>query len=357
MPSKPQTNRLAPLEPATRHRRLAVVPLKWLQRALLLLALVGVVPPSRAFAADDVLTSEAQQRFQEGLALHDAGRDDEAYAKFAQAYALLKAPPLLFHLARAEQLTGRLLDAARHFREYIALDPAMPAVSPELRQRARECLGDLSARLGHIVVTATAGAAIALDGRALEGHSRDNLDVLPGTHTLEARLGARVATASIALAPNETRSVTLDVSTPPVDTGAALPFPPPSRFSTPVPNQSPDETSRTWVVAGLAVAALAAAGSGFGLELAANGDAGHANQLSAQIPVGGSTCYVGSVVCEERNNANHAAQDKRNVAAALFAAGAVAGAGAIGVLLLWSSGASSGAAGPAAWGVQLAGRF
>jgi hypothetical protein len=54
----------------------------------------------------DAATRDAMARFNEGLALHDQGKDEDARTKFLQAYAIVKRPSILFNLARSEQLSG-----------------------------------------------------------------------------------------------------------------------------------------------------------------------------------------------------------------------------------------------------------
>ena len=66
--------------------------------------------------ADDTAVVEAQARFAEGLELADAGKHEPARLKFQQAWAVFKAPAVLYNLARSEQLTGHDLEALEHFK-------------------------------------------------------------------------------------------------------------------------------------------------------------------------------------------------------------------------------------------------
>src|SRR5947209_14172033 len=94
-----------------------------LARSLVLsaLAISALGAPATARAADppSVEMREAEERFKEGLGLHDRGKDEEARAKFLQAWAVLKNPNVLFNLARSEQLSHHDVDAYVHYRAYL----------------------------------------------------------------------------------------------------------------------------------------------------------------------------------------------------------------------------------------------
>ena len=66
---------------------------------LLPTVLAGLALASASFAQDDPVRREAEARFAEGLALHNAENDEQARLKFAQAYSLVPSPAILFNLA------------------------------------------------------------------------------------------------------------------------------------------------------------------------------------------------------------------------------------------------------------------
>src|SRR3954469_11752093 len=89
-------------------------------RRHVLLACFAVALSVPAFSsvarADDAAVAEAKARFEEGLELADAGKHEPARLKFQQAWAVFKAPAVLYNLARSEQLTGHDLEALEHFK-------------------------------------------------------------------------------------------------------------------------------------------------------------------------------------------------------------------------------------------------
>src|SRR3954471_20606433 len=86
--------------------------------ACLTVALASVPALPRVARADDAAVVEAKARFEEGLALADAGKHEPARLKFQQAWTVFKAPAVLYNLARSEQLTGHDLEALEHFRQF-----------------------------------------------------------------------------------------------------------------------------------------------------------------------------------------------------------------------------------------------
>jgi hypothetical protein len=306
-------------------------------RTLAPVLLACMLTSSRALAQADPLASEARQRFQEGVALHDAKREEEAYGKFSQAYAILKAPAVIFNLARTEELTGRLLDAAAHFKQYLAL-PDQPKVTAELRRQARDFLSDVRAKLGHIQVTTAAGASLLLDGQpAGTAPPPEAIDVMPGAHQLEARLGTKSKAATFSVAADQVQAVSLDLSEaplPPPPPQPALPAPtPPPRAESPSAGAA---STRTWLALGLGAVALGSVATGAGFELAAGNSASTAGGLRSQLLSSGpSPCSSGasSSTCQQLQNANQSAQNQHNLAAGFFVAGGVFAAATVAVLL------------------------
>jgi hypothetical protein len=342
---------------------------------------------------NDVTLAEAQARFQEGLALHDAGREDEAYAKFVQAYAMVHSPSVLFNLARTEELTGRLLDARTHFLQYVDLPPDTPKVSASLRQKAREFLAEMEARLGQLTITATDGATIVVDGQALGENApiAKPVHVMPGSHSVEAQLGNRSAKIVLTIHAGEVQTVALQVAAPSAAPEGALPAAagdsrPPENAHPPLaaptslpvavslgsapPSDAPADQARdgwsgtrSWLAPVVGIGALAAIGTGVGLQLAAKGDADRAHELSTKLPTGNSVCVQTSDPnCQPLYDANHSGQDKRNLAIPFFIAGAALAAATL-VVLVWPGGKPNTktalhlSASPASAGLQLRGGF
>src|SRR5271169_4109561 len=72
---------------------------------------------SPARADDDRANREAEARFKEGLARVKSRDYEAARLSFAQAYAVLHRPLILWNLALSEEKTDHPLDALGHFRQ------------------------------------------------------------------------------------------------------------------------------------------------------------------------------------------------------------------------------------------------
>ena len=135
--------------------------------------------------ADDAAVAEAQQRFQEGLDLADAGKHEPARLKFQQAWAVFKSPAVLYNLARTEQLTGHELEALEHFRHFMKISQTDVKITDAMRDKARQNTEELARKLGQIEVEAPATARVTVDGKPVESIA-DPVPVRPGSHKVEA---------------------------------------------------------------------------------------------------------------------------------------------------------------------------
>src|SRR5688572_20109418 len=88
--------------------------------------------------ADDAAVVEAKARFEEGLELADAGKNEPARLKFQQAYSVFKSPAVLYNLARSEQLTGHDLDALDHFRLFLKVGATDVKITDAMRDKAKQ---------------------------------------------------------------------------------------------------------------------------------------------------------------------------------------------------------------------------
>jgi len=200
--------------------------------AVLAAALFVPLVPARAFAQSDAARTDAYARFNEGLALHDAGNDEQARVKFSQAYAVLQTPNILFNLARSEQLSGHLLEASQHFRRFVR-DPRAPA---DLVPKAKANIDDLAKALGHVAVDAPKGARILIDDQPSfeEPPFAEPLDVEAGHHVIVARFGKRESRCEVDVAAGASATATgLDFGggplvEPPGTETKKLAFPPPT---------------------------------------------------------------------------------------------------------------------------------
>jgi hypothetical protein len=277
--------------------------------AALLLTAAGfaaTAPPAHA-QDKDAVTEMARRRFQEGVKFFDQKRYEEARAAFLQAYALKHHPAVLLNLAQSEIRSGHPLEAARHFSAYLR---ESGAGGPE-RAEAEKGLASARTKLGHIHVVVPTGAEVMVDGESVgQAPFSEAIDVLPGTHTVEGKLGARTASSQVSVQVGKSASVTLNLE----GGGAATPPPVAPPVSTPPPATPPAEPQEkpaepykeppagetvqvstegrepffVWLghngvgIAGVA-ATLIGGGVGTGFTIAANKASDNADTVAAQI--------------------------------------------------------------------------
>ncbi len=160
-------------------------------------ALVGSTGTRVARAEDDVAILEAKARFEEGLGLADVGQHEAARLKFQQAWAVFKAPAVLYNLARSEQLTGRDVEALDHFRLFLRIGATDVKITEVMRDRARENVKNLASKIGQIEIEAPPTAQIIVDGKPLEDGPRELVPVRPGRHTVEAKFEGQLKTMTV----------------------------------------------------------------------------------------------------------------------------------------------------------------
>jgi hypothetical protein len=174
---------------------------------------IGAPPDSRA--ADDPAARDAQARFDEGLDRVKTGDYEAARISFAQAYAVLKRPAILWNLALAEEKTGRWVDALSHFKRVVRDANA----SSSDRDDAERHANGLASKTGHIDMQAPPGATLRVDGDAVEGVApfAEPLDVMPGHHQVDARLADASQSWPIDVVAGQVAHLTFDAAatTPP----------------------------------------------------------------------------------------------------------------------------------------------
>jgi hypothetical protein len=309
-------------------------------------ACATLTTPAGAQATDR--RAEARARASEGLALHKKGDDAGALIKFQQAYALVPLPEILFDLARAEQLTGHLLEAQQAYRKCLA-DPAFSAHAQEARQR----LDELKGQLGHVRIDAPAHAAVTLDGQPVVDWSNP-IDVLPGSHTVTAT-NVWQDTRAVTAVAGQVVEVTIgpaDSAPPPAPVAAPVapptpspaPAPPPVDSGTTEPAPSSGTNSTKLVVAGsLAGLAVVSVGVGVVFGVQSIGKSNDASTLNGQR--GSTPCpAAGASLCQNLSNDYSAQKTDSTVAGVLYVTGGVLAVGAIATWLLWPTSTASGGA-------------
>src|SRR5580658_4364798 len=177
--------------------------------AVIALLAAAILASPGALAQTDQATKEAESRFKEGLAHHDAGDEEGARLSFLQAYSVLKRPNILYNLARAEQLTGHPVEAIQHYKIFVE-DSAVVGGD---RDTAKKRIVELTPFVGRVTFDAPTGAELWLDGQMLPGKAplTEAVDVAPGTHTAQGRLGDVTKTVSVTCAAGQTATAKIDI--------------------------------------------------------------------------------------------------------------------------------------------------
>ncbi len=321
-----------------------------MRRLLVLVCASALLASSSAFAQSEAAKAQALKRYQEGLSLYDRGRDEEAYLQFSQAYAVVQSPPILFNLARTEQLTGRHVSAAEHFRAYLAL-PEHPRITKELRGKAQGFLTELAGQVGHLTLEVPAGAVVSLDGKDIP--SVASVDVEPGPHTVAARVGEQRASVEVVAAAGAVTPARVVLASP---TGPVVVVPqpvaptnaPPAPL-TPGPGGS--HTARDalrWTTAGVAVAGLAV---GTAFLLVGNSQASDFNSFAAANP---NACQSpSSALCAQANSKLSDVSTSNTLTAVGFVVGGGSAITSAALWIFWPKDAPKAAA--SVWVVPMAG--
>src|SRR4029078_810475 len=116
--------------------------------------LVLAAPAGQAHAqapTDDATTKAARARFQEGVGLYDKGQYEAARAAFLQAYALRKHPAVLLTLAQSSLRSGRALEGAKYFNQFLRESTNATAAQ---RADAEKGLVEARMKIGRLEVSA-----------------------------------------------------------------------------------------------------------------------------------------------------------------------------------------------------------
>lgn len=291
--------------------------------SLLVSLSLSLSTPARA---DDAAVAEAKQRFDEGLKLVDAGRHEEARLKFQQAAAVLKAPAVLFNLARSEQLTGRDFEAVEHFKQFLRASENDPKITDAERNKARQNIAALSSKVGQIDVVAPPHARVAIDGKVVDEPIRQPIAVPPGRHVVEATYQGRIKSVTLDCAAGEITRATFDLEPAPEPAPAGATEPPPVE---------PRRTDTTrWIVGGaIGGAGVIALGLGVGFGLASQAAKSDAEDLRGRFR---GLCGAPELPeCAEYDERRSSARSSATASTIGYAAGGVLVAGAVATILLW----------------------
>ena len=314
---------------------------------------VACVLSALAFAtlahADDAAMAEAQARFKEGLELADNAKFEEARLKFLQAFAVLKAPAVLFNLASTEQKTGHDVEAIEHYRAFLKPSTNDTRITDAMRDRARQNVAELLKKVGQVEIDAPDGAKISVDGKPLEETPKEPVPVTPGKHKVEAAFSGKVKSVTVECQVGEVAKAKLDF-----DSGSDTTYAPPAGGE----GVTGWSTARIVTVGGLAAVAI----TGGVLSLVFHGNAQDNVDESKALLQGGSCIGVTNTACtragqlKDDRDTNVTASTISLVGGAAFAVGAVAAA------VFWPTSSERSArvvptATPGYGGVTFIGRF
>jgi hypothetical protein len=181
---------------------------------LSVLATCPLAQAAGASEADPKTVEQATRLLRDAKADYSAGRYEQSRAKLDEACSLVHTANCVHNLAMAELKTGRHLDAYRHFREAFSEPSATWLRSEEIVSETRKMMDEAYAALGHIAIRAPDGANVAIDGQAM-GTSREPVDVQPGSHLVEVRLGAQIGRERVDAKAGSVETVTLRLESPP----------------------------------------------------------------------------------------------------------------------------------------------
>jgi hypothetical protein len=306
-------------------------------------AILAAAAPTRA---DDVTTKAAQARFEEGLGRVKDGDFEGARVSFAQAYAVLKKPDILWNLALAEQKSGHPVEAIAHFKQL-----QKDARADGDRVMASKHVTDLLVQTGHIDVAAVTGAQVTVDGSVVGvAPLADQVDVAAGKHHVEATSAQGAKSADVDAALGQVVHVSFLEAAPTVE-GKPQPRRPaateaqpasPATPETPTTTSAPFWTPRTITVITIGGVAVLAGAMGLGFGIASSNDASTAATLRQQNPNCAGFTTPG---CQQLQSATSAQHDEHVASEVAWIASGVLAVGAVATWFLWPKPAQSASTG------------
>lgn len=309
--------------------------------------MVAVFAAAAPAGADDTAQRDAQARFEEGLGRVRADNLAGALVSFQQAYAVMHKPAVVWNLALVEEKTSHPVDALAHFREYLRV---APEADPD-RVRAQKHIDGLNAATGHIDVAAPTGAAITVDRTQALGATplADPIDVAPGHHDVEARLGTVVKSVGIDALAGQTMHADfrgMDAAggaagapgaTAPQADGAGAP---PAGEAPPPPDAVPAQgttllTPRVIVAASLAGAAVVSLGTGVFMAVQSSNNASTATGYRNQNASDTCTLNPGTPTCTKWHDAVSAQNRDAVLSDVFYVAAGVFAAASVATFVLW----------------------
>jgi hypothetical protein len=279
----------------------------------LVLVLCLCLAPAAVHAQTEPAPSDpkemARSQGAEALALHAAGKFQDAYAKFETAERIAHSPVFVVWMARSKRALGELL-AAKRLYQRVASEVLPADASPNWKQAKQEAeaeLAALSARMPSIEVQLAAssppGVVVDLDGRAISAGTVVEVD--PGEHVVRVTAGATTETRTVRVDEGQPREVV--------------------RFEMRDPSTKPDPTEST---EGSLVPGAVVLGVGIASLVAGVVTGAYALVLAGEV---NENCIGNRCLASDQDKADDADALARASTGTLIAGGVV---GAVGVVLL-----------------------
>lgn len=169
-----------------------------------------------SLAGDDATRATARRMATSGVEAFQ--RDDYATAvdKLERAYQVLPVPSIGLWLARALAKQGRLVEASERYLEVTRLPTSSgdASVQAAAKNEATAELEALTPRIPSVVIRVEGAKAaevqLRIDGEAVSAAAiGEPQPVNPGKHRVEAQYQGQSSSGEVAVAPSETKSLTL----------------------------------------------------------------------------------------------------------------------------------------------------
>jgi len=298
---------------------------RWCTLGLVSAAALGLARPSSA-APDEVSTRRADELFREGQRLFDAGKIQEACARFAESRRLDPTLGALLNLANCHEAEGKTASAHAEFDEAAKLAAQRGPAEREREGLARDHLLALEKKTSYVALEIGPGAALAeikVDGQALDRAAwAAPIPLDPGDHAITfAAPGKKTLSKTVKIAEPGTQKLAVPALE---DESSGLPPPPP-----PPPDDGRGRRIAGFVAGGVGLVGIGV-GSYFGIRAASK-------QSAAQGHCAGRFCDP------EGLSLDRDAHGSATVSTVLFGVG-IAGLAAGAVLVLTSLPKSQGQA-------------
>jgi hypothetical protein len=271
--------------------------------------------------ADDAAMLEAQARFREGLELADNAKYDEARLKFLQAFAVLKAPAVLFNLASTEQKTGYDVEAIGHYRAFLSIGASDTRITDAMRDKANRNIDSLLRKVGQVDIDAPDGAKISVDGKPLEEPPKGPVPVSAGRHRIEAAFSGKIKSVTIECALGQVVKAKIEF-----DTG-------PDQLNDPRASEG-ERTTAGWVVP-LTLGVLGAGGVVMGAAFASSSQSSKDASEGLRRTSVGLCAPPGGAACTEYDAKRADAESQATLSYVGYVAGGALLAGALASFLFW----------------------